>query len=70
MGGIESFLGMGGYAAFVWPAYLLAAAVMGGFWAVSRAELKRRERQLQELEQRGGGRRRRRAEGPGGQVPR
>jgi heme exporter protein D len=30
MGEIGSFLAMGGYAAFVWPAYGLALVVIGG----------------------------------------
>ena len=28
---IETWLAMGGYAAFVWPAYGIAAIVLGGF---------------------------------------
>ena len=30
MGNIRAFLSMGGYAAFVWPAYGVALAVLGG----------------------------------------
>ncbi len=30
IGAIASWLAMGGYAAFVWPAYAVAAAVLGG----------------------------------------
>jgi heme exporter protein D len=30
MSGIGAFLAMGGYAAFVWPAYGIALAVLGG----------------------------------------
>jgi heme exporter protein D len=30
MGDISAFLAMGGYAAFVWPAYGVAVAVLGG----------------------------------------
>ena len=30
MGDISAFLAMGGYAAFVWPAYGVAFAVLGG----------------------------------------
>jgi len=30
MGDIGAFLAMGGYAGFVWPAYGIAAAVLGG----------------------------------------
>jgi heme exporter protein D len=30
MGEIDAFLAMGGYAAFVWPAYGVAVVVLGG----------------------------------------
>jgi heme exporter protein D len=30
MGNVSAFLAMGGYAAFVWPAYGVALAVLGG----------------------------------------
>jgi heme exporter protein D len=30
MDALATYFGMGGYAAFVWPAYGLAAAVLGG----------------------------------------
>ena len=33
MDGIESFFHMGGYAAYVWPAYALAGVVMLGLAA-------------------------------------
>jgi heme exporter protein D len=43
MNGIEDFLAMGGYARFVWPAYGLALAVLGGVaiqsWRRYRASL-------------------------------
>jgi heme exporter protein D len=29
-GGLAAYFAMGGYAAFVWPAYGIAAAVLGG----------------------------------------
>jgi len=35
MGGLEAFLHMGGYAAFIWPAYGVAAAVLAGLLAAS-----------------------------------
>ncbi|SMF11852.1 heme exporter protein D [Tistlia consotensis] len=62
MGSLDDFLAMGGYAVYVWPAYLLAAIVLIGLFAVSRAELRRRERHLQALERSRGaaGHRRRR----------
>jgi heme exporter protein D len=35
MGDIGAFLAMGGYAGFVWPAYGVALAVLGGLASVS-----------------------------------
>jgi heme exporter protein D len=29
-GGLTAYFAMGGYAAFVWPAYAIAAGVLGG----------------------------------------
>jgi heme exporter protein D len=49
MDGMHSFFAMGGYAAFVWPAYLLVVAVMAGLFLTSRRDLKRREREVQSL---------------------
>ena len=57
---VESFFAMGGYGAYVWPSYLLAAAVLAGLYLASRCALKRRERSLQALEASRGGRPRRR----------
>ena len=31
MGDLDNYLAMGGYAAFVWPTYGVALAVLGGF---------------------------------------
>ena len=50
MTAIREFLAMGGYGGFVWPSYLLAAAVLLGLFLVSRGELRRRQRRLAELE--------------------
>ena len=41
---------MGGYAAYVWPAYLVAALVMGGQVAGTLRALRRREAALSALE--------------------
>ena len=42
-GGLPAYLAMGGYAAFVWPAYGIAAAVLGGLaiysWRRHRASV-------------------------------
>ena len=35
MGDIGAFLSMGGYAGFVWPAYGVAFAVLGGLVVIS-----------------------------------
>ena len=43
MSAVSAWLAMGGYAAFVWPAYGIAAAVLGGVsvysWRRYRASL-------------------------------
>jgi heme exporter protein D len=43
---IRSFLAMGGYAGFVWPAYALAAAILGGLLIVSLRRLRMAEAEL------------------------
>ena len=43
------YLDMGGYAAWVWPAYGLAAAALVGMLAVSLYTLKTRQREFDEL---------------------
>jgi len=50
MSAIETFLAMGGYARFVWPAYGLAALVLGGFFWASWSAWRRTERQWSALE--------------------
>ncbi|HZT18285.1 MAG TPA: heme exporter protein CcmD [Dongiaceae bacterium] len=49
---IESYLAMGGYAAYVWPALGVALLVMAGQVATSLRSLRRREAALAELETR------------------
>ena len=49
---VSSFFAMGGYAAFVWPAYALAAVVLVGLLLVSLRQLRRGEADL--AAQRGG----------------
>ncbi len=46
---IGSFLEMGGYAGFVWPAYAIAAVVMAGLLVVSLRRLRRAETELSAL---------------------
>ena len=59
---IESFLAMGGYGAYVWPAYGLTAAVMIAFLVTTLRSLRSRRKSLETLEAKAGQRRRR----PGG----
>jgi heme exporter protein D len=56
---LTNYLAMGGYAAYVWPAYGFAALVMGGLAVASRRALARRAAELAALE--GGTRAQRRA---------
>ncbi len=44
------YLAMGGYAAFVWPAFLIAAVVMGALLAVSLRGLGARRAELEALQ--------------------
>jgi len=46
---------MGGYAAYVWPAYGVAAAVLAGLLAESMLRLRRARRRLAALEAAEGG---------------
>jgi len=47
---IANFLAMGGYAAYVWPAFAITAIVMVGLLVSTLHTLHRRERELAELE--------------------
>lgn len=47
---INSYLDMGGYAAYVWPAYGLAAIVMVGLLLTSLRSLRAREAELKLLQ--------------------
>ena len=55
---VAAFFAMGGYAVYVWPAFLVAAAVMAGLLAVTLRTLWRREGELADLEPRAGPERR------------
>jgi heme exporter protein D len=46
---ITNFLAMGGYAAFVWPAFGITAAVLVGLLLASLRDLKAREAELNSL---------------------
>ena len=52
-----SFFEMGGYAAYVWPAFGIAAAVMIALLVLSLQHLRSREAELRRLEAANGGRR-------------
>ena len=54
MSGLGEFLHMGGYAAYVWPAYGAAAAVLAGLLAETVLRLRRARRRLAALEACGG----------------
>ncbi len=47
---MNSFFAMGGYAAYVWPAYGLAAVVLIGLWVASVRSLRAREREIEAAE--------------------
>jgi heme exporter protein D len=57
MSAVEAYLAMGGYAAFVWPAYGLTAAVLGGVALFSWRGYRASVRSLEILQQRFGRRR-------------
>lgn len=46
---MSEFLHMGGHGIFIWPAYLIAAAVLVGILTQSILTLRQRERQLETL---------------------
>ena len=50
MAELTVFLAMGGYAAYVWPAFALTLMVLGGLAAVSLRGLRAREAELRALE--------------------
>ena len=47
---MQAFLDMGGYAAYVWPAYGAAALILVGLLVASLAGLRRRQRELARLD--------------------
>lgn len=52
MSGIGAWLAMGGYAVYVWPAYALAAAVLGGLTLNSCRRYRTSARSLERLQRR------------------
>jgi heme exporter protein D len=47
---VLQFLAMGGYAAYVWPAYGLAVIVLGGLLAWSLGAYRHHQRELERLQ--------------------
>jgi heme exporter protein D len=50
MSGLQNWAGMGGYAAFVWPAYAVALIVLGGIAAQSWRRYRASIRELDRLQ--------------------
>ncbi len=46
---VKAFLGMGGYWAYVWPAWALAVGILAGLYAISVHQARRAERRLDAL---------------------
>lgn len=46
---MTAFLAMGGYWAYVWPAWALAVGVLAGLYAISVHQARRAERRLEAL---------------------
>ena len=53
MNSLHEFLTMGGYAGYVWPAYVIAAVVMIANAVAPRARLKRIKAEIHRLRQGG-----------------
>ncbi len=66
---IESFLAMGGYGAYVWPAYGLTAIVMLTFLITTLRSLRQHRKSLDALEAKAGPRRRRAKSTADGETP-
>ena len=47
---MNEFFAMGGYAAYVWPAYGVAAIVLIGVWIASLRGLRARESEIEAVE--------------------
>ena len=47
---LTDYFAMGGYAAYVWPAYGITAAVLIGLWIASVRSLKAREAEVEAAE--------------------
>ena len=47
---MQEFLDMGGYAAFIWPCFIVSAVLLGGLLVVSRRQLNTTQATLTALE--------------------
>jgi heme exporter protein D len=47
---MSGFFAMGGYATYIWPAYIVVAVVLAALWIVSARTLKAREADLERAE--------------------
>ena len=52
---LQTFLAMGGYGAFVWPAYGLTLLIMAGLAVASLRRLRRARRELERMRDRAAG---------------
>ena len=50
MAALATYAEMGGYAGFIWPAWLVAAVVLGGVLVASRRSLRARAAEVDRLE--------------------
>lgn len=49
MTSLEAFIDMGGYAAFIWPAYAIAVIGLGGLFFLSRRAVTMQQAELDRL---------------------
>jgi heme exporter protein D len=47
---MSEFFAMGGYAAYIWPSYGVAAGLLIGLWIASVRSLRAREQELEQAE--------------------
>ena len=50
MTSITEFFGMGGYAGYIWPSYVVTLVLMAGLLIISRHQLRRNERTYKMLD--------------------
>ncbi len=47
---MSSWFAMGGYGAYIWPAYIVVGVVLTALWVISQRALKSREAELERAE--------------------